>query len=152
MYGLKGQLDVLAEVEFLLKNKKTLKTIVTIEIKTGHKIRIENYGQVLLYDLLIQDKYAKHPGVSNPLYLETGLAGVILHVKHGESDEYGTLEPSLELIPVPRNTIEQTSLLVLRNKLAFYSPESYQEKHGMLTSINDIEEISWFPKALDGAR
>ena len=79
IWGIKGQIDAIVLSEFI-HNRKMMTQPHIFELKAGHYIRNEHYAQVVLYELIVRDKYS-HLMKNDLENSEKTFSGSIIHAE-----------------------------------------------------------------------
>jgi len=102
--GLKGQIDAIAEARIRTGKQSTDVKVVPVELKTGKwKDVVEHGAQVLLYTLMIGERYFQNQGAS-PFG--------VLHYTNDDQNEEG------KTTVIERTNLEIAFLMHQRNRLA----------------------------------
>lgn len=132
-YGIKGKIDCT-----VLDNNNTIQPL---ELKTGRQQYISHHAQVLIYILLLSDRYHTEYNDGLLLYIHDGGNK---HIHH-RTNQWGNSEPNqpiLQRLPVANKYNELCSLIRQRNTIASYLNNNHQSYNNHNRSVTgDIEDI-----------
>ena len=134
--GLKGQIDAIAEARIRNGKQSTDIKVVPVELKTGKwKDVVEHGAQVLLYTLMIGERYFQTPGAS-PFG--------VLHYTNDDQNEEG------KTTVIERTNLEIAFLMHQRNRLAAAlqprDDEAFPDQSGILYSAENMMERAESPQ------
>lgn len=125
MYGLKGRVDVCAQVEY--RGNRPGVTVVPLEVKTGRVTRsMEHAAQTALYTLLLSDRFGVEVDSGLLLYTQTG--------------------DVRRVYPTERDI---RSLILARNEMATYKLRKPNAKPLNGANVQDIEQCNFLPPTID---
>jgi len=151
MWGLKGKPDMLVETYLERDPEKGKERFVSpLELKTGHRVQAEHHAQIILYSLLLADRYRGQNVIGTKHMPEN--AGLLLHVTTKRNEDMkpwpSRISATASLQGIPRDHGMIAALIQSRNRFAAAAAPVWMRSKNLpdATSdesavIADLEEI-----------